>query len=92
MQELKTLGQFNTGIIWVVGVALIMLSLVGLVTGTVQDRAEDVVDDECSTIDTLSENLVTDAGSYISDNFPLLGLVVTVAIIGAIIMIFRSVM
>ena len=89
--EFKTLGQFNTGIIWVVGVALIMLSLVGLVTGTVQERAEDVVDDG-TTENTMAENLVSDAGGYIQDNFPLLGLVVTVAIIGAIILIFRSVM
>jgi len=88
----KPLGQFNTGIIWVVGVALIMLSLVGLVVGTVQDRAENVVDDDCTTVATLSENLVEDAAGYVEDNFPLLGLVVTVAIIGAIILIFRSVM
>lgn len=91
MKLTDALGQFNTGIIWVVGVALIMLSLVGLVCGTVQDRAESVADDNTSTM-TMAENLVQEAGEHVEDNFPLLALVVTVAIIGAIILIFRSVM
>lgn len=89
--KMETKGQMATGLIWSVGVGLIVLSFVGLVVGTTQERAETIADDDNAANFSHAENLVDEAGTTTTDNFPMLGLVVTITIVAAIILILRQV-
>jgi len=56
----KTIGQVSMSIIWVAGVALIMLSLIGLVVGVVQERVDSITDDSGSTTTAVTNTTFTD--------------------------------
>ena len=83
------LGQVSPGLIVGIVVMLAVAAFGGLIFGQIQDTATAQADDDVDNNYTIAENIVSDVGSTGSDVFPLILLVVTLAVFGAIIAVLK---
>jgi amino acid transporter len=82
-------GQMNTGIVWGVIIMLVSIAIGGLVFGKIQTEAAKQANDECSAVDTIAENVVAQTGTAGTSIFPLIILMVTVAVFVGIISVLK---
>lgn len=82
--RLDSRGVLSAGIIWVVVTMLVAVSIGGLVFGKIQTQAKSMTESG-----SLEENIVTEVTETGSDVFPLLLLLVIVAVLGSIVAVLK---
>lgn len=78
----------NTGIVWGVIIMLVSIAIGGLVFGKIQTEAASQADDGTAT-ETIAENVVAQTGEAGTSIFPLIILMVTVAVFVGIISVLK---
>ena len=79
----------NTGIVWGVIIMLVSIAIGGLVFGKIQSEAASQANDDNDTNYTIAENVVAETGAAGTSIFPLIILMVTVAVFVGIISVLK---
>lgn len=79
----------NTGIVWGVIIMLVSIAIGGLVFGKIQTEAASQASDDNENNFTIAENVVAETGAAGTSIFPLIILMVTVAVFVAIISVLK---
>ncbi len=82
-------GQASPALVIGIIVMLATVAFGGLIFGQIQTTAEEQAADECDVTFTIAENITAATGETGSDVFPLILLVVLLAVFGAILAVLR---
>lgn len=89
LKRLLATGQASPALVIGIIIMLATVAFGGLIFGEIQDAAEEQSDDDCAGENTIAENIVRDVGELGVDVFPLILLVVLLAVFGAILAVLK---
>ena len=90
MQKFDAHGMAVPSLAIAIIVSLAVVSFGGIIYSEIQETAASQADDDCSTVDTIGENIVGLTEEAGEDLFPLIILVVLLGAFGAIIFVLKT--